>query len=442
MSLRLIGPNLWCGVVLLLWGLLAGAADDRLRADQPGADRSSHDAGLLIIPDSINKRLMTFDPVSGDLTNADFIALDEVATGTAIHALRGPQGTILVSDQTNNVVHEYTLAGNYLGVLAPAGGANTSIMENIRGMSISPQGDLLVTSAAGTNANAIVRFSASGSHLGNFISAGSGGLNGPFSLLRRTGVDWLVSSIGNDRILSFSSNGSEPLGIFAPVNNFPQQMARRHNGHVLVANFAGQPGIHEFTPDGVPVRVLAPEGLSGYRGVFELLNGNILASTSGGVFEIDNQGQLVATKYGGGARFIQPVPPTGIRLRITVGEQPDPQDVNLYENFCPHGSEYRVQPGETVRWCYEVTNNTTTTLSRHDLASDVHGAILDELPVNLAPGASVYIFQASIVNEETLESATWTAYNPGPLDVQAHTASASVLLLGPTIFQDRFEIQD
>lgn len=445
MKTYLVCPAVRFGALFLFWGSWAAAVHGGVWAAEPdsadAAPRSSHDAGLLIIPDSINKRLMTFDPVSGDLIDPDFITLDDEATGTAFHALRGPQGTILLSDQGRNVVHEYNLAGHYLGVFAPAGGENTDIMQNIRGMALNHRGELLVTSAAGSNANAVVHLDGSGNLLGNFVATDAGGLGSPYSLLRRAGVDWLVSSEDSNEILRFGLDG-ESLGALAPVSPFPQQMARRRNGNVLVANFTGQPGIHEFTPDGVLVRVLAPEGVSSYRGVFELLNGNVLASTTAGVFEIDNQGQLVSTKYEGGARFIQQVPPTNIRLRVSVGPHPDMQDEDFYTDFCPHGNEYHAQPGETVRWCYEITNNTTTTLTRHDVVSELHGDILAGFAFGLVPGGSIYVWQASTVNEDTVDTGTWTAYNPGPLDVHEHTGSASVFLLGPTVFHDRFEPQE
>jgi hypothetical protein len=444
MKTYLVCPAVRFGVLFLLWGIWAGTVHGGVWAAQPGLadglDRSSHDVGVLIIPDSTNKRLMTFSPVTGDLIDADFITLDDDATGTAIHALRGPEGTILVTDQTQHVVHEYNLAGNYLGVFAPAGGADTDIMENIRGM-LFRGSNLLVTVGAGLNAHAIAEFDGSGNFLGNFIANGSGGLSGPFALLERHTVDLLVSSIDTNNVLSFGTSGA-PLGEFAPVSSFPQQIASRRNGNVLVANFSGQPGIHEFTADGVPVRVLAPEGLSSYRGVFELFNGNVLVTTSGGVFEIDNQGQLVSTKHTGQSRFIEHVPPTGIWLRATVGQSPDPEDEDQWNNFCPLGNEYHAQPGESVRWCYTVTNNTTTTLTRHDLVSDLHGDLLDGFNFSLDPGQFIYLWQTQDVDEDTIESATWTAYNPGPLDVHQHTASTSVFILGPMIFHDRFESQE
>ncbi len=79
---------------------------------------------------------MVFASVSADLIDPDFIFLDAEATGTVIHAIVGPAGTFLVSDQSRNVAHEYTVDGSYLGIFAPAGGANTNFMQNVRGIAL------------------------------------------------------------------------------------------------------------------------------------------------------------------------------------------------------------------------------------------------------------------------------------------------------------------
>ena len=47
---------------------------------------------------------------------------------------------ILVSDQVKDVVQEYDLEGNYLGVFAPAGGVDNAILDNIRGIALAPNG--------------------------------------------------------------------------------------------------------------------------------------------------------------------------------------------------------------------------------------------------------------------------------------------------------------
>jgi hypothetical protein len=380
--------------------------------------------GALFIIDSTVKRLMVFDPLTGDLVDPAFIGLDDEATGTAIHALIGPNDTILISDQTRDVVHEYDLNGNYLGIFAPIGGANTSILDNIRGMALRPNGNLLVTVAASANANAVAEFDSDGNYLGNFIANGSGGLNSPFDIYQREETDWLVSSINSDEILRYGLADGAPLGQFVSINSFPQQIFDTANGNVLVSNFSGVSGVHEFTSDGSLVGIYAPSGLSGYRGVYELGNGNLLASTSGGVFEIDRSGNLVAVKYEGVGRFVQFVNIAGLDLRKTVG---------LDSSVCANSDEVAVPANTAVTYCFEITNNTGITLTLHDLADSHLGAILDGLAFGLTPGASAFITQTAVITQTTINTATWTAYNPGPVDVFTAADTATVTILQPAI---------
>ncbi len=281
------------------------------QATDPAALQRAHDmlriVGLLIIPDSSNKRLMAFDPLTGDVVALDFIILDPDATGTPIHAILGPSNTFLVSDQTRNVVHQYDLDGNYLGVFAPAGGENTAIMQNIRGIALRPNGNLLVSVGGGTNTNAIAEFDQEGNYLGNFVANGSGGLNSPFDVYERVGTDWLVSSINSNQILSYDLDTGVFIGEFAPVTSFPQQHYEiPGGGNVLVGNFSGaQVGVVELTTDGQLVGVYRPGTMSGFRGVYELHDGPILATSTDGVFVIDRDGNLVDTKYSGQSRFIE-----------------------------------------------------------------------------------------------------------------------------------------
>jgi uncharacterized repeat protein (TIGR01451 family) len=262
--------------------------------------------GLLLIPDSTNDRVMAFDPMTGNLVDANFIPTN-AAVGTGIEAILAADGnSILLSDQTGDVVHRFDLAGNYLGIFAPAGGANTAIMDNIRGIALDGSGNLLVTVAAGANADAVARFDTAGNYTGNFIAPGAGGVDSPFDIYRR-GSEWLVAGIDSDNVIAYDLAGA-PIVVFATVNTFPEQIAEAGNGNVLVANFSpgAEEGVIEFGPaGGAQIGRYDPTGLSGYRGVFELGNGNILTTTGAGLHEIDRAGNLVENKITGvSGRFI------------------------------------------------------------------------------------------------------------------------------------------
>ena len=287
------------------------ATESLLRGQQRGIALST---GLLLIPESTNDRVMAFDPQTGDLVDADFIPADATNLSTPIHAILSSNGqSILVSDQVEDVVQQYDLDGNYLGVFAPAGGVDNAILDNIRGISLeSSTGNLLVTVGGGANDDAIAEFDPAGNHLGNRVANGAGGLDSPFDVFD-DGSGFLVSGITSDAIHAYLYSGTS-AGTVAAVNTFPEQIQTIPGGF-LVANFSGtQEGVIEFDATGAVVGVYDPPSLAGYRGVFELPNGNILTTNGGGVHEIDRLGNLVETKISGvSARFIERIqiaPPT------------------------------------------------------------------------------------------------------------------------------------
>jgi hypothetical protein len=267
--------------------------------------------GLLLIPESTNDRVMAFDPDSGDLIDPDYIPSDPDNLSTPICAIVGfDPNTILVSDQIDDVVQSYDrLTGAYLGVFAPAGGRDPSILDNIRGIAIGPANTLLVTVGGGANDDAVAEFDSGGNFLGNFVGNGAGGLNSPFDIHERT-ADFLVGGITSDAIHRYDNTGAF-IGDLAPMDTFPEQVIDIDNGNVLVANFSGtQEGIVELDSVGNLIGIYDPASLGGYRGVWELGNGNLLCTNGSGVHEIDRSGNLIETKISGvSARFIEYVEP-------------------------------------------------------------------------------------------------------------------------------------
>jgi hypothetical protein len=281
------------------------ASDPAARAEAL-ARAQSH--GILLVPNIATMNIVALDPTTGNVIDPSFIELDSAATGLPVHAIWAPGDRILVSDQTISVVHQYDMDGNYLGVFAPAGGQDFDIMQNIRGMALRPNGNLLVTVAGGANADTVVEFDTNGALVGTFVTASAGGLTSPYDVYRRGDVDWLVSSSNTDQILRYGLDTGDFLAVLAAVNDFPQQIAQAANDNVLVANFSGtQMGIVELTSTGTLVGVYAPDTVVEYRGVYELPNNNLLVSTTGGIFEIGRDGSLVSTKFVGNTRFIEPV---------------------------------------------------------------------------------------------------------------------------------------
>jgi hypothetical protein len=265
----------------------------------PAASGVRGSSTFLLIPDSTADRVMAFDPTTGDLVNANLVPADTTNLSTPKAAILHAGGDdILVSDQLDDLVQRYASTG-FVGAFAPAGGVNNAILDNITGLTYHPNGNLLVCVQSGANGNSVASFDASGNHSGNFIAIGSGGLAGPFDILIRAS-DVLVSSINTDSILRYDRTTGAFLDVFATINNFPQQLFEASNGNILVANFGGtQEGIVELTSTGTLVAVYDTATLGGYRGVYELPNGNLLVTTGSGVFEISRANALISTKMTG-----------------------------------------------------------------------------------------------------------------------------------------------
>ncbi|MCB1553472.1 MAG: DUF11 domain-containing protein [Xanthomonadales bacterium] len=285
-----------------------------LPAREQALDLLGGAGSLLLIPESTNDRVMAFDPLTGDLIDADFIPSDATNLSTPIEAILSADGTqVLVSDQINDVVQAYDLmTGAFVATFAPAGGVDTAILDNVRGVALRPNGNLLVSVGGGTNADAIAEFDTAGVSLGNFVGNGVGGVGSPFDVFlveQPGGVlaagDFLVPGINSDAVHRYDATGAAQAN-FVALDTFGEQVAQAANGNVLVANFSGtQEGIVEFTNAGALVGVYDPPALGGYRGVFELPNGNLLVTNGNGVHEMDRASTVIRTVVSGvSARFI------------------------------------------------------------------------------------------------------------------------------------------
>jgi len=393
-----------------------------------GAIVTPTSVSMLLIPDSDSDRVMAFDPATGDLINANFIPSDPTHLTTPKNAILNAAGDrVLVSDQAEDVVQAYTLNGAYAGVFAPAGGANTAILDNILGIALRPNGNLLVTVFGGANVNAVAEFNTAGAYLGDFIANSSGGLDGPFDIFARGTADWLVSSINTDQVKRYNFTTGAFITNLASINNFPQQIALAGNGNLLVANFSGtQEGIVELTAGGALVGVYTATGLSQYRGVHELPGGTLLVATSGGVYEINRSDPLSNTKLAGvSAQYIERVEiPVRVELAKTVG---------LNSQVCATTDSVNVPPETEVYYCFEVRNTGAVTLTRHNLSDSHLGVILNNFNYALAPGASAFLTFAANITTTTLNTAEWTAYNPGPVDVARASDTALATASGVTL---------
>lgn len=248
---------------------------------------------LLMVTDATNDRVYIFNSANGDLIDTAFIPQSRPQLSTPKHAIQHYNGNdILIADQITDLVQRYNPNGTYNSFYAPASGVNTSIIDNIRGIRLKSNNNLLVTVGSSANQNTIQEFDPSGNHIGPFINSG---LNSPFDILIRTSDILVTNSSGTNRISAYDLNGTFLSSFYTGSSvAFPQQMYELPNGNIVVASFSPPSGIGYFTSTGAFVKLMT--GITGNRGVYMLGNGNYLTTNGGGVHEIDSaSGGLVRT---------------------------------------------------------------------------------------------------------------------------------------------------
>jgi hypothetical protein len=250
---------------------------------------------LLLIPDWTDDRVMAFSHTNGDIVNANFIPNSAPLLASPKEAILSPKNTITVSDQIADLVQEFSVGGTFLRTLAPAGGVNTAILDNLRGHAYLNNGNLLVAVGSSANQNSIAHFDTSGSYLGQFITAGSGGLNSPFGILIRDS-DILVTASTSNAVHRYDLNGAFLNNLITGLN-FPQQIIKLANGDLAVAVFSTPTtGVRIYSATGTLLNHFT--GVTGNRGVYPLANGNYLTTNGSGVHEINGtSGILVRTVF-------------------------------------------------------------------------------------------------------------------------------------------------
>jgi hypothetical protein len=115
-----------------------------------------------------------------------------------------------------------------------------------------------------------------------------------------------------------------------------------------------------------------------------------------------------------------------VSLVKTVGTDP---------TACATTDTISVDEGTDVTYCFEVTNTGNVTLTQHTLADSHLGTLLDDFAYSLSPGASAFITSTVQITQTTVNTATWTAFNPGPVDTAESTDTATV-----TVTDAQFEV--
>lgn len=248
-------------------------------------------AQFVMMPDSTNNRLVTFDPFNGSVVSSSLFPL---AGGTPVHAMQ-VNNEIWVSEQLGDRVSRWSFVGALLGQLGTSG------LDNIRGM--EQIGNTVYVTNAGT-ANgapgaAIVQFDTNGNPLGFFST--SANASSPFAILSHQGGMLVASSNANDDVHRYTLAGAS-AGTFHNTTslNFAEQMAVAPNGDIWVAGFSSNNVVRLDPNTGA---LLSSFTAAGARGVYQLGNGNVLWSSGAGAFVFDINSGASTSVYTGGGRF-------------------------------------------------------------------------------------------------------------------------------------------
>lgn len=305
---------------------------------------------VLLIPDSGSDRVWAFSAVDGGLIDNAFINDPGTVGGINVfdrplEVLLGSDGNLLVSDQFSDVVSEFAPDGSFIRVFSNGGVRDTDVMDNIRGghvLTAGPHaGSVLITNSGRLNDLVISQknvksFDADdGSEQPDFAFNRYGGIRGPFDVIEYNG-EVLVADEGQDKIVRYTLDGkfNEQFvnSISLPQLDFPQQMAIAGNGNLLVCSFSNGV-ILEFDPSANLVGQYDPGTLDLYRGIAELDNGNLLVTTTTGVYEVTRTGIVVDVEATGTEfRYITRMPVMGRAAEFTPDTEtlpmpdPDPRD--------------------------------------------------------------------------------------------------------------------
>lgn len=306
-----------------------------------GSSGSVSAIDVLLIPDSTADSVWVFDANDGSMIDNAFITDPGSDGGVDVfdrpmEVLVSGDGTLLVTDQFANVISQFNADGTFVGIFSLGGIEDTNIMNNIRGGHVltsgAGAGDVLVTNSGAFNDLVVSQKNvkrldpADGSEKPDFAFNQYGGIRGPFDVMEYNG-EVLVADEGQDKIVRYTLDGKFnerfTSALAVPQLDFPQQMAIASNGNLLICAFSSGL-ILEFDSSGSLVGQYDPGTLELYRGIAELGNGNLLVTTTTGVFEVTRTGLVVETEAAGdGFRYITLVNiPTIQRLERTRPKQP------------------------------------------------------------------------------------------------------------------------
>ena len=263
-------------------------------------EQESMAISFVMVLESTNNRVMTFNYNDGSLINANYIQTTSLTT--PVEPILTPTATIIISGQVSDNIVEFDTLGNFIRILY---GGNTAVLDNVRGIELRPgTNSVVATVGSGANASAIPEFDlTTGNYLGNFIAPNTSLMNSPFDIIFRS-ADCLVAAITSNNIVRYDLSGNH-LGNFVPSINFPEQLYETVSGNILAAGFSVPSGLYIYDSNGNQLNFF--NAVTGLRGAFQLGNGNYMVTNGTTVAVLDQTtGTVVATPVTGvSGRFIR-----------------------------------------------------------------------------------------------------------------------------------------
>jgi hypothetical protein len=244
---------------------------------------------VLLVPDSGLNKVWAFSPFDGSIVSPDFIPADGLLA-QPIQAIPSGTGTIIITDEVQKAVFEYSASGTYIRTLA-AGLVNCYAACMKDGVAYVTSG----FSQAGIG-GLIYRVPLDGSQ--PTVFSDWTGIGDPRGILPY-GDGFLVgNSIDDDLEIVGPTGGVAPFPLVNSdgVTNidFPQQIHDIGGGNWMVVGFSRPSGIFFYDNEGVLYRTHQGELATIPRGAYLLGNGNILY-TGGTRVEVLDTTTLVTT---------------------------------------------------------------------------------------------------------------------------------------------------
>jgi hypothetical protein len=250
--------------------------------------------GVLMIPDWTTDAVAKFDPINGT-SLGPFISMP--SAGSPKNAIQGPDGNIYVSDQVLDAVYIYDTVGTYLGVYADASDG----LDNIKGIAF--RGDhLFVCCNLSVGTDAVKEFRGPHLYVRDFIAYS--GIDAFDILFLPNGQAILADAGTSDKIALHDTNGAYIRTIYGRSGQWSQQVQfdSQLPGAFLGALWDAD-SIIDFNIDGT---IVASCTLKYVKGVYRLGNGNILATSNYGLWEINpSTGSYTQLNAGTGWQYIE-----------------------------------------------------------------------------------------------------------------------------------------